>query len=112
MADPTPVRCTVDHTVQYTLKGFPVTTTIANATADQLEALIDRLLQIGAEPPMPASVQQPAGADSGEKQRTCPMHGNPLRLRQGTRRGGQPYKFWSCPHQDDAGTWCSYTEKP
>ncbi|ABX03291.1 MAG TPA: hypothetical protein DEF47_22135 [Herpetosiphon sp.] len=119
MADttPSPSSIKVEHQIHFTLDGFPCTTSVAGATADQLKVVIDRLKAIGAQPPTthPAHPTQPVAAvapPSVPAQRLCPTHGTPLQLRQGTRRGGKPYKFWSCNHTDADGNWCDHTEKP
>ncbi|WP_110513178.1 hypothetical protein [Herpetosiphon llansteffanensis] len=116
MADTAPTQATikVEHQIHFTLDGFPCTTSVAGATADQLKVVIDRLKAIGAQPPTahPSQPTATVASTSAPAQRTCPIHGTALQLRQGTRRGGKPYKFWSCNHTDADGNWCDHTEKP
>ena len=54
--------------------------------------------------PMPAPVAQVA-APVAPQAPICPVHGQPMRLRQG-RRGS----FWSCAARDEWGEWCTQTK--
>jgi hypothetical protein len=56
----------------------------------------------------PATVPAPAAqvaAPIGPQAPICPVHGQPMRLRQG-RRGS----FWSCSAKDEWGVWCTQTK--
>ncbi len=104
MADPTQPKLTVDHEVSYTLDGFPVVTTVHNATAEQLVQVVERLKAIGAVPPSTAPT--PTAAATPTATRTCPIHGTPLALRTAGNS-----RFYSCP-QRDGDAFCKHTEKP
>lgn len=51
--------------------------------------------------PMP----QPAPQVAAPQPPVCPVHNQPMRLRQG-RRGN----FWSCSARDEWGEWCKETK--
>jgi hypothetical protein len=46
------------------------------------------------------------GEPSGAAAPTCPLHGNPLRLRR-----GKYGSFWSCPTRMPDGKWCPVTRE-
>jgi hypothetical protein len=76
--------------VMVTLEGFPVEVQM-EGKADNLKALVERLKQIGAQPPAPI-VTQAAGASKP----VCPIHGTPMKA---SRKPGSFY----CPRQTDEG---------
>lgn len=88
-------QASATHTISYLLDGFPVTTTI-ETTAD-IQAVIDRLKAIGAQPP------QSNNHDERLKQTddapTCEYHGA---MKASTKRPGS----WFCSHKMGDGSYC------
>ena|SRR5215475_10027349 len=81
-------------TITLQLEGFPVAVEVAGG-ADKLLAVIDRLRDIGAEPP--TASRKLTGTDAkSEDAPSCSIHGK-------MKKGAHGY---FCPRKLDDGSWC------
>ncbi|HEY7180724.1 MAG TPA: hypothetical protein VIC84_04870 [Blastocatellia bacterium] len=81
------------------LRGFPVTIE-GEGRAGDLKVIVDRLFDLGAEPP----VQTPARAQVAEKSagvHTCPTHNSTMKASQ------KPGTFF-CPKRNEDGSYCRH----
>src|SRR5262249_16882766 len=85
-----------EFTIHATLRGFPIEIK-GSGRAGDLKVIVDRLFDLGAEPPQIAPAQpeptKPAGAPKS------PVPGPP---RKASRKPGSYF----CPRQTDAGGYC------
>ncbi len=75
------------------LDGFPLSIEV-EGKAEGLKALIERLKQIGAQPPQTKAAAKPAGGVP-----VCPVHNKPMKASQ------KPGTFF-CPRRLDDGSYC------
>jgi hypothetical protein len=83
-------------TINATLRGFPITIE-GEGRAGDLKIIVDRLFDLGTEPP----VSTPAAPTPGAIPR-CPIHNSPMKPSR------KPGKFY-CAKKADDGEYCKET---
>src|SRR5215475_14242387 len=90
-------QSTCRFTIQASLRGFPITIE-GEGRAGDLKIIVDRLFDLGAEPP--AAQVAPAAPEPTKKSAPlCPAHGTPMKASR------KPGSFF-CPRRTDDGDFC------